>query len=209
MMKRLIAALALLAGCTSFPPPQSPSNQELARYTKDVTVQLETDMGSLCSGVWVGRTTAITAFHCVDDLEPGATLDLSVSDGSGAKAHVVATDEAHDLALVGVEDAGEHPIALPGPLPDVGDTVEAMGHPFGLTYSFSTGIVSAIREDERGDKFDVIQSTVATSPGNSGGGLYNASGELVGICSYTIAMRGAQGLNFFIPIRYAANLKPL
>lgn len=117
---------------------------------------------------------------------------------NGLPALTLRQDEPNDTALVQVaKDPGSHPVALLGPLPRVGDHVMTMGHPTRLMYSYSSGEVSAIRYE---DGESVIQVTVPISPGNSGGGLFNDSGELVGICSYERVGRGIQGLNFFHPV---------
>jgi serine protease Do len=116
------------------------------------------------------------------------------------EAEVIVVQEDRDqAALLVVDEPLDHPIALPGGMPSVGDTVYAMGHPYGLEWSFSSGVVSAIRvEEDMVDNIPIIQATAPISPGNSGGGLFNEYGQLVGICSFT-RVRG-QNLNFWIPV---------
>jgi serine protease Do len=205
-----LLASVFLVGCTTFPPPDVPAKPVLAEYLRQVTVSLEMSSGGLCSGVWVGKHVVLTANHCVADLEDGETLVVSTVDtpkGGGVRAEVLALDEDHDLALVATLDEPSHPIALAGPMPRVGDRVETMGHPYEMYWSYSSGDVAAIRDDVSDDRpMKVIQATAPISPGNSGGGLFNEKGELVGICSYMIGQRNAQALNFWIPVQYAIDL---
>ena len=125
-------------------------------------------------------------------------------------AKVVGTDPATDLALLDVEaPAGDlHPLTL-GSSSDmeVGDPVVAIGNPFGLDRTVTSGIVSALqRQIEAPDGFsitDVIQTDAAINPGNSGGPLINAAGEVIGINSQIATGGGGNGnvgIGFAIPI---------
>jgi S1-C subfamily serine protease len=124
-------------------------------------------------------------------------------------AKVVGTDPATDLALLDVDAPTSelHPLAL-GRSADmeVGDPVVAIGNPFGLDRTVTSGIVSALqRQIEAPDGFsitDVIQTDAAINPGNSGGPLINANGEVIGINSQiaTGGGGGNVGIGFAIPI---------
>ncbi len=125
-------------------------------------------------------------------------------------AEVVGTDPATDLALLDVEAPASqlHPLALGKSAEmEVGDPVVAIGNPFGLDRTVTSGIVSALqRQIEAPDGFsitNVIQTDAAINPGNSGGPLINAAGEVIGINSQ-IATGGSGGGNvgigFAIPI---------
>jgi serine protease Do len=122
------------------------------------------------------------------------------ADGGELTATVLAEDAAHDLAVLRV--ASQRPLqALTfGTSSDVlvGETVIAIGHPFGYTNTVSTGIVSAVGREvtmPTGDVLrDLIQTNASINPGNSGGPLLNINGELIGI---NVAVReGAQGIAF-------------
>jgi S1-C subfamily serine protease len=126
------------------------------------------------------------------------------------QAKVVGTDPATDLALLDVEaPAGQlHPLTLgrSGEM-EVGDPVVAIGNPFGLDRTVTSGIVSALqRQIEAPDGFsitDVIQTDAAINPGNSGGPLINADGEVIGINSQIATGGGGGGnvgIGFAIPI---------
>jgi S1-C subfamily serine protease len=125
-------------------------------------------------------------------------------------AKVVGTDPATDLALLDVEAPADqlHPLAL-GRSADmeVGDPVVAIGNPFGLDRTVTSGIVSALqRQIEAPDGFsitNVIQTDAAINPGNSGGPLINANGEVIGINSQIATGGGGNGnvgIGFAIPI---------
>lgn len=146
-----------------------------------------------------------------------AEVTASFSDGTKARATVVGTDPLTDTALVKVEDVdGLTPIAIgkSGNL-DVGEQVVAIGSPFGLDATVTSGIVSAldrpveVARDQDGNvtAYPAIQTDAAINPGNSGGPLVNMDGQLVGInasirstSSGPGAESGSIGLGFAIPI---------
>lgn len=116
-----------------------------------------------------------------------------------ASVKVLETDEKADLALLRVTGLRGQPLPLaPGGPPAVGTAVFAVGHPRGYEFTFSEGIVSAVRSlDPQG--VELIQTTAPISPGSSGGPLLNAQGQVVGVCSLTL-MEG-QNINFAVPAR--------
>jgi serine protease Do len=123
-------------------------------------------------------------------------------NGTELAADVLWSDAAHDLAVLRVETGKKLEYLELGPTADlmVGETVIAVGHPFGYTNTVSTGIVSALGRDitmPSGDTLTgLIQISASINPGNSGGPLLNINGELIGI---NVALRdGAQGIAFAI-----------
>jgi S1-C subfamily serine protease len=126
------------------------------------------------------------------------------------QAKVVGADPATDLALLKVEAPADqlHPLALGHSSEmEVGDPVVAIGNPFGLDRTVTSGIVSALqRQIEAPDGFsitNVIQTDAAINPGNSGGPLINAAGEVIGINSQIATGGGGNGnvgIGFAIPI---------
>jgi serine protease Do len=125
---------------------------------------------------------------------------VRLADGTELAGHVVVEDDAHDLAVVRI-NAGKRLQALAlGPASDlmVGETVIAVGNPFGYTNTVSTGIVSALGREitmPTGETIgNLIQTSASINPGNSGGPLLNINSEVIGI---NIALRdGAQGIAF-------------
>jgi serine protease Do len=134
-------------------------------------------------------------------------LEVQLSDKRTFEAKVVGTDPKSDLAVLKVEATGL--VAAPigdSSLMQVGDWVIAIGSPFGLTQTVTSGIVSATNRDEFRitDYDDFIQTDAAINPGNSGGPLLNLRGEVIGI-NTAIASRsgGFNGIGFSIPSNIA------
>lgn len=179
---------------------------------------------AFCSGVWISEASVLTANHCVDQEDEDSkqmsdyliTTADDVQDPRTGKqllnvqsypAHVYARDFDHDLALVRVAGAPAHAVAEPAQgTVLVGEKVANMGQSLGLWFSFATGVVAAVREMELANEAPkpafLIQTTTPTSPGNSGGGLFNESGELVGVCHAGVPGPRAQNLSFYIDTRY-------
>ena len=140
-------------------------------------------------------------------------VQVQLADGRNFAASVVGSHEATDLALLQIESADPlqlHPAVL-GSSDDlhVGEWVFAIGNPFGLNHSLTTGIVSYIGRPAGDDDllFDFIQTDTAINPGNSGGPLFNLSGEVVGIS--TAILGDAEGIGFCIPIDIARTVVPV
>ena len=158
-----------------------------------VSIQVTTPQGdALGSGfVYDKQGHVITNFHVVDG---ATTTEVDFSSGFRARGTVVGVDKDSDIAVIKVDapDTELHPLAL-GNSSDlqVGQTVIAIGNPFGLNGTMTVGIVSALGRTESsqhsvdGGGFfsmaDIIQTDAAVNPGNSGGPLLNTNGEVVGI----------------------------
>lgn len=173
-----------------------------------VLVQGQTSDGSVQGSGFVylysQRNVVITNNHVVED-----TTDLSVTfqNGHGYSATVLGTDPYADLAVlsVNVGDADElRPLKIASSSSlRVGEEVIAIGNPYGLVGSLTTGVISAlgrsITEDStsRFSIANIIQTSVSINPGNSGGPLLNAAGEVIGVT--TAILSDSQGLAFAIP----------
>lgn len=224
-MRALFFALVLtLLGCTSTRADAEPTRDHAAGAAalSGMTVALVRSDGdggvyASCSGVWVSTRTILTARHCVesaveayvtrDDVHPHGAF--TVSDAMVPRGAIVyAVDEAHDLALLrAVLPPSGHDVAHLR-IGDVqqGMRVQTMGHPRKYWFSYSSGDVAAVREFDLAGDGDVlwIQATAPISTGNSGGGLFDSEGALVGV---TDAVNGdGQQLNFFVHPRYIAPL---
>jgi putative serine protease PepD len=156
----------------------------------------------------------LTNNHVVEGAE-GGEIAVSFNDGSTASAQVVGTDPLTDLAVIQAEGvSGLTPVAVgkSGNL-DVGENVVAIGSPFGLEATVTSGIVSALQRpvsvggaSGTDTTYPAIQTDAAINPGNSGGPLVNMDGELVGInssirsASSGTGQAGSIGLGFAIPI---------
>jgi S1-C subfamily serine protease len=166
--------------------------------TSDGTVQ-----GSGFVYSFSDTTVVITNYHVVAD-----TNDLSVtfSNGNGYSATVLGTDAYADLAVISVNATADEfkPIEIVSSSTlRVGDPVIAIGNPYGLVGSLTTGVVSAlgrtITEDYAGGFAiaNIIQTSTPINPGNSGGPLLNVIGKVVGIT--TAIVSDSQGLGFAVP----------
>lgn len=143
----------------------------------------ETVMGS--GFVLNGRGDLLTAAHVVDGAR---SIRVAFANGTVRSATVVGKDEASDVAVLHVNPAGLtlHPLPLGSSAAlSVGDPLGVLGDPLGFDRSFSTGVVSAVdRTIEAPNGFEIagsIQTDAAMNPGNSGGPLLNADGQVVGI----------------------------
>lgn len=156
------------------------------------------------SGVVVAEGTIITNAHVV---EAATAVVVTLNDGSEHSGTIVTIDIETDLAVIGVEGDDLQPVET-GSTSDleVGDGVFAIGYPLGLegSPSVSTGIVSALdRNLEEGDVslFGLVQTDAAITEGSSGGGLFDASGHLIGVTTAVgVSSVGIEGIGFAIPV---------
>jgi S1-C subfamily serine protease len=140
-------------------------------------------------------------------------VDVQLGDGASQQAQVVGTDPSSDVALLKVDDTkGVDPLPLgDSNKVEVGDPVVAIGNPFGLDRTVTSGIVSALqRQIQAPNGFsisDVIQTDAAINPGNSGGPLIDGAGQVVGINSQIESQSGGnEGVGFAVPIKTAADV---
>ncbi len=163
---------------------------------------------SLGSGVIIdgGRGFILTNAHVITR---AGTITVTLKDEREFEARIVGADPDSDLAVlkIGAKDA----------LPDIqmsrsddlliGETVIAIGNPFGFSHSVSTGVISAVNRSVRTDArtfHDFIQIDAPINPGNSGGPLLNINGDLIGI--NTAIYANARGIGFAIPINKARRI---
>jgi serine protease Do len=159
----------------------------------------------LGSGVIVDEKGYIlTNNHVIKDADE---IAVKLSDEREFKGKVVGTDAKTDLAVIKI-DSNNLPVIRIGDSDklQVGETVLAIGNPFGLSHTVTSGIVSAKGRANVGiaDYEDFIQTDAAINPGNSGGALVNINGELVGINTAIFSTTGGyQGIGFSIPSNMA------
>ena len=149
----------------------------------------------------------LTNHHVVADADE---IRVSLVDGEELDAEVIGSDAATDIALIRVEadDLVEMPIGDSEGV-RVGDFVLAIGNPFGLGHTVTSGIVSALGRagiNPNGYE-DFIQTDASINPGNSGGALVNMRGELVGVNSAIISRTGGNvGIGFAVPTEIASSI---
>jgi Do/DeqQ family serine protease len=157
---------------------------------------------SLGSGVIVSPDGyVLTNNHVV---ERGARFRVGLVDGRELAAKLVGTDPSSDLAVLKLETRERLPAVPIGRSEEllIGETVIAIGNPFGLASTVTTGVVSALHRNFRAGErtlFDFIQTDASINPGNSGGPLLDIEGRLIGINTAILGERSA-GIGFAIPI---------
>jgi putative serine protease PepD len=158
----------------------------------------------------------LTNNHVVELAGDGGSITVSFNDGSTAKAEILGTDPLTDTAVIKAADVSDLTPASIGKSGDlkVGESVVAIGSPFGLDSTVTSGIVSAldrpvdVGSDGQGNSttYPAIQTDAAINPGNSGGALVDLDGNVVGInssirtASATQGEAGSIGLGFAIPM---------
>lgn len=155
----------------------------------------------------------VTNYHVVDGAQ---SVSVRFSDGSTYDATVVGSDPSTDLAVIKVDAPAD--VLIPLALGDsgslsVGETVVALGSPFGLEGTLTSGIVSALnREMTSPNNFTIsnsIQTDAAINHGNSGGPLLNAAGEVVGVNTQIKSdSGGSDGIGFAVPSSTVASIVP-
>lgn len=155
---------------------------------------------SLGSGVIVtNEGHIITNTHVVDQVDE---IEVQLADGRTTKARLVGADEQLDLAVLKIDVPGVQPLKLAdSDTVQPGDSVLAIGNPFGLQETVTDGIISWKGQPNSTDfRGDLLQTNAAINPGNSGGPLINVRGEVVGINEQIVSSSGgSQGIGFAIP----------
>lgn len=163
---------------------------------------------SLGSGVIIDgkRGLILTNEHVVART---GTITTILNDGREFSADLVGADPQSDLAVLRIDTKDQLPSIAMGDSSDImiGETVIAIGNPFGFSNTVTTGVVSAVKRSIRTEDrefYDFIQTDASINPGNSGGPLLNINGELIGINTAIYAK--AEGINFAIPINKARKI---
>ncbi len=174
---------------------------------------LQIPQGTGSGFVWDADGHVVTNFHVIQEADAAT---VTMADHSNWKAHLVGAYPDKDLAVLRVDapPASLHPIPI-GTSHDlqVGQKVFAIGNPFGLDQSLTTGIISALGREiqsvtQRPIK-DVIQTDAAINPGNSGGPLLDSAGRLIGVNTAIYSPSGVSaGIGFAIPVDEVNRLVP-
>ncbi|MGQ0812676.1 MAG: S1C family serine protease [Nitrospiraceae bacterium] len=173
----------------------------------------ETPQGSGSGFVWNQQGHVVTNFHVVYGAN---TITVTLADQTTYKAQVVGADPDHDLAVLHIQ-APESTLApiMIGTSHDlrVGQKVLAIGNPFGLDHTLTTGVVSAlgrtIKSLSNRTIDGVVQTDAAINPGNSGGPLLDSMGRLIGINTQIISPSGAYaGIGFAVPVDTVNRIVP-
>ena len=178
------------------------TNVRLDYFTRDVT---EIQRGTGSAFVWDNKGHIVTNYHVIQGADKA---QVTLSDRSVWPAKLVGVAPEKDLAVLKIDIAASKLRPIPVGVSEnlrVGQSVYAIGNPFGLDQTLTTGIVSALgREIESVAGIpirDVIQTDAAINPGNSGGPLLDSSGRLIGVNTAIYSPSGASaGIGFSIPV---------
>ena len=149
----------------------------------------------------------LTNYHVIDGARQ---IDVTLHNRKKYRAAIVGTDRSHDLAIVQIKAPDLNPMTMGDSRNlQVGQKVYAIGNPFGLSGTLTSGIVSSIRQVQEPDGVTIdeaIQTDAAINPGNSGGPLLNSHGEVIGINTMIAGNPGVNqsaGIGFAIPVNTA------
>jgi Do/DeqQ family serine protease len=149
----------------------------------------------------------VTNAHVVEN---ASEITVTLQDGRDLKAEIIGSDTPSDVAVLKVKPDGLTQIPLgDSARVEVGDFVVAIGNPFGLQHTVTSGIISGLsRSGINPDGYeDFIQTDASINPGNSGGALVNLRGELIGINTAILSRSGGNiGIGFAIPVNMARSV---
>lgn len=155
----------------------------------------------------------MTNYHVIESAQKREhKIQVLFKDKSSFEAKIVGFDEDNDVAVLKIDASDLSPVSI-GNSDDiaVGDSVFAIGNPLGeLDFSMTSGRVSALDRsitiERNGTAINMFQFDAAINSGNSGGPVYNESGEVIGIATAKVGSSGVEGLGFAIPINDAADI---
>lgn len=212
MLERSMPAVVNISTSTNIEVAQHPLMQDpFFRHFFNVPNQSRRQQkNSLGSGVIIDsdKGYVLTNNHVIDKADK---IVVTLNDGRQLKAEVVGKDPEADVAIIRIpeDNLTELPIADSSKL-RVGDFVVAIGNPFGLGQTVTSGIVSALGRSGLGIEGyeDFIQTDASINPGNSGGALVNLKGEFVGMNTAILAPSGGNvGIGFAIPANMVMTIK--
>ncbi|PWJ20452.1 S1C family serine protease [Jannaschia seohaensis] len=172
---------------------------------------IEMPSGTGSGFVWDDMGHIITNAHVI---RGASSATVRLPGGRAVPARLVGLDRRHDLAVLRVSGMGMRPLPLGRSANlQVGQSVFAIGNPFGLDFTLTTGIVSAIDREIPGEDGltirGLIQTDAAINPGNSGGPLLDSAGRLIGVNTAIFSPSGASaGIGFAVPVDTVARVVP-
>ena len=212
MLERAMPAVVNISTTTNIAGRENPLMQDpFFRHFFNLPRQMPKEQkNSLGSGVIIDSDQGyvLTNHHVIDKADK---IKVTLSDGRQLNAELVGSDPEADVAVIRIpsDNLTELPIADSKQL-RVGDFVVAIGNPFGLGQTVTSGIVSALGRSGLGIEGyeDFIQTDASINPGNSGGALVNLKGEFIGMNTAILAPSGGNvGIGFAIPANMAMTIK--
>jgi Do/DeqQ family serine protease len=185
-----------------------PFFEEFFKDFFDPRFERRQESASLGSGVIIDgkRGLILTNAHVI---EKASKIKIVLEDEREFDAKIIGADPDSDLAVLQIDSPNRLPAIDMGSSDDlmIGETVIAIGNPFGFSHTVTTGVISAVNRSVRSEDMvfhDFIQIDASINPGNSGGPLLNIDGDLIGINTAIYAK--AQGIGFAIPINKAKKI---
>jgi len=174
---------------------------------------LRVPQGTGSGFVWDEQGRIVTNFHVIQGAQEAV---VTLADQRSFPATLVGASPDHDLAVLHIDMPADGPRPLPiGTSSDliVGQNVYAIGNPFGLDHTLTTGVISALNrsidDDNGGTIENLIQTDAAINPGNSGGPLIDSAGRLIGINAMIYSPSGAYaGVGFAVPVDIVNRVVP-
>lgn len=203
---RLLAFALVLAGSSSLSRAQELSPEQIYQKTLPsvLTLRVENRAGDRYVGaafLAIKPGIAVTAWHVIFD---AVKVTAKFSDGVSCEVTgYIDFDETKDLALIEVTPKDRPIVKFASVAPMVGARAYVIGSPKGYEFSISDGLLSQV---QKVDGFNQYQVSCPFSPGNSGGPILNARGEVMGVAAWT--RNGAQNVNFATPAPEALSLDP-
>ena len=198
------------AAAASGPTPVLPLDSQepvaaVAQALGPAVVKIETNQGLGSGVIYDAQGLILTNAHVVGS---ASQVDVVFSDGSTIDGRVLGADELTDVAVVSIDPPGDMAVAtLAEEAPAVGQQAIAMGSPFGLEQTVTSGVVSAVGrpvDNPQGAVVEMIQTDAPINPGNSGGALADRAGQVIGINTLIFSQSGENnGIGFAIPIQTA------
>lgn len=212
MLKRVVPGVVNISTTTRISFEENPLFRDpFFRQFFDIpnNMPMEREQQSLGSGVVIDASKGyvITNYHVINKADK---ITVTLQNGQNIDAKLVGGDQNTDIALIQIKNGNL--VELPkgnSDLLQVGDFVVAIGSPFGLGQTVTSGIVSALGRSSLGIEGyeDFIQTDASINPGNSGGALVNLQGELIGINTAIVGPSGGNvGIGFAIPINLASQV---
>jgi S1-C subfamily serine protease len=182
-------------------------------YTYDFFFNLVPQEGTGSGFVYDDHGHIVTNYHVV---EGAKEIEVALADGTKTAGKVVGADPSNDLAVIKVDVAPEklHPVTLgDSSTLQVGQRVIAIGNPFGLERTLTTGVVSSLGRiiQSPDNRFigEIIQTDAAINPGNSGGPLLDSRGRVIGVNTQILSpSRASAGIGFAIPVNTVKRVVP-
>ncbi|GAC1367959.1 MAG: hypothetical protein NVSMB43_00760 [Pseudarthrobacter sp.] len=178
-----------------------------------VTVKTQDGIGS--GVVYRSDGTIVTAAHVVEDQQkqPYKTVQVQLADGTQAAATVIAVDDPTDVAVIKADRSGLPAARFSSDTPVVGSLTVVIGTPLGLDETVTAGIVSGLHrnmppsQEQPHGAIDLLQTDAPISPGNSGGAVADASGQVIGLSeAYLPPSSGAVAIGFVTPSTTVTNV---